>query len=143
MGFLDGLLGNVLGMARSDTTTGAGTGAGSGMLVAAALQLLQQNGGLEGLLGRLRQSGLGAQADSWVSTGQNLPVDADAICNALGNGPIGEIAQRLGVSNRDLAGGLANVLPGLVDRMTPHGTVPAEANDVISKALANLQGRTP
>lgn len=59
-------------------TTGAG-GAQQSPLMQVALQLIRQNGGLQGILGKFQQAGYGAQADSWVSTGQNLPTSADAL----------------------------------------------------------------
>jgi uncharacterized protein YidB (DUF937 family) len=80
MGLLDGIIGNVMGsMLGGDQTqsplgsilgglTGAST-AGGNPLLQIALSLLQQNGGLEGVLGKFRESGMGTQADSWVSTG--------------------------------------------------------------------------
>jgi uncharacterized protein YidB (DUF937 family) len=134
----DGLLGNVLG-----GMLGSGSGQQQNPLLRAALQLLQQNGGLQGMLGKFQQAGYGAQADSWVSTGQNMPIDADALQQVLGHGQLGQIAQQLGISRGDAAGELASLLPRLVDGMTPQGQLPDDHDDVVSKALAILQeGRT-
>jgi uncharacterized protein YidB (DUF937 family) len=136
MGLLDGLLGNVLGGVMGG---GAAAGQqGQNPLLQVALQLLQQNGGLQGVLGKFQQAGYGAQADSWVSTGKNLPIDAGALQQALGQGQLGQIAQQLGMSHGDAAGGLASMLPQLIDQMTPHGQVPDNHNDMVSQALAML-----
>lgn len=138
MGLLDGLLGNALG-----GMFGGGGSAQQNPLVQAALQLLQQNGGLQGILDKFQQAGYGRQADSWVSTGQNLPIDADALQQTLGQGQLGRIAQQLGMAHGDVAGGLAALLPQLVDTMTPQGQVPDGHHDMVSQALALLQrGRT-
>ncbi len=137
MGMLDGLLGNVLG-----GMLGGGGAAQQNPLVQAALQLLQQNGGLQGVLGKFQQAGYGQQADSWVSTGQNVPIDANALQQALGQGQLGQIAQQLGMSHGDVAGGLAALLPQLIDGMTPQGQIPDDHHDMVSQALALLRGRT-
>jgi uncharacterized protein YidB (DUF937 family) len=134
MGMLDGLLGNVLG-----GMLGGGSGQPQNPLIQAALQLLQQNGGLQAILGKFQQAGYGAQADSWVSTGQNMPIDANALHQVLGQGQLGQIAQQLGISHEDAGGGLASLLPQLIDTMTPQGQIPDDHHDMVSQALAILQ----
>ena len=130
MGLLDGILGNVLGgmmggasgagghsqINQQDNPLGAvlgrlGGGAASGALVALALQVLQQNGGVGGLVDKLRASGLGQHANSWVGTGANLPIDADQIQDALGGGTLGQLAGKFGLSPEQASGGLAQLLP--------------------------------
>jgi uncharacterized protein YidB (DUF937 family) len=137
MGLLDGLLGSVLG--------GMGGGAGNAMggaqqspLMQIALQILQQNGGVQGMLDKFHQAGYAEQAQSWVARGANQPLDPAALQNVLGQGQLGQIAQQLGVSHGDAAGGLAAMLPQLIDHLTPNGQVPADHNDMVSQALAML-----
>lgn len=138
MGLLDGLLGGLTG-----GTSGSGTAAHQqNPLLQIALQLLQQNGGLQGMLSKFQQAGYGAQADSWVSTGQNMPISADALQEVLGHGQLAQIAQQLGMSRGEAAGGLASLLPQMVDRMTPQGQVPADHNDIVAQALELLTRRT-
>ena len=136
MGLLDGLLDRVL--------QGSGTGStpqGGNPLVHLALLVLQQNGGIQGVLAKLQQAGLGATGQSWIGTGPNRPIDADALTQALGHGQLGALAQALGLQPQDAAGGLAQVLPQVVDHMTPQGEVPANTTDMIAQALAALQHR--
>jgi len=135
MGLLDGLLGRVL--------QGAGTNAGQGgnPLVHMALLLLQQNGGIEGVLAKLQQAGYGATGQSWIGTGANQPIDADALTRIFGHGQLGALAQSLGINPQDAAGGLAQVLPHVVDHMTPTGGVPDNTGDMIAEALSALQHR--
>ena len=138
MGLLDGLLGGLMG-----GMSGSGTAAQQqNPLLQIALQLLQQNGGLQGMLSKFQQAGYGAQADSWVSTGQNMPISADALQQVLGHGQLAQIAQQLGMSRGEAAGGLASLLPQMVDRMTPQGQVPADHNDIVAQALELLTRRT-
>jgi len=137
MGLLDGLLGGLM----------SGMAGGRGMqqqspLLQIALQLMQQNGGLQGILGKFQQAGYGAHADSWASTGQNMPIQADALSKVLGQGQLGQIAQQLGMSQGDAAGGLASMLPQLIDEMTPHGQVPDDHNDMVAQALELLTKKT-
>ena len=139
MGILDSLIGGILG---GGVATDASGQSSTNPLVAMALQLVQQNGGLAGIVGKFQQAGYGAQADSWVSTGQNLPISGDALSQVLGQGQLGQIAQQLGMSHGDVAGGLASLLPQLVDRMTPQGQIPGNHQDLVAQALSLLQQRT-
>jgi uncharacterized protein YidB (DUF937 family) len=102
-----------------------------------ALQLLQQNGGIEGLLDKFRQGGYADQAASWQGTGQNIPCRG-ALQEVLGSGAIGQIAQQLGMSHGETAGGLAQMLPQLIDQFTPNGEVPDNHDDIVAQALAML-----
>ncbi len=134
MGLLDGMLGNALdGLLRSQGAQAQNP------LVQMALQVLQQNGGITGVVEKLRSAGYGAQADSWVGTGANQPIPPAALQQALGSGTIGDIASRLGIGGGDAANGLASVLPGVIDKLTPQGSVPGNHADLVSKALAMLQ----
>ena len=136
MGMLDGLLGSIMGGMGGSTGSG---GQPQSPLLAIALQMLQQNGGIEGILGKFQQAGFGEQADSWVSTGQNMPIDPGALGQIFGQGELGQIARQTGMSHDEVSGGLADLLPGLIDKMTPQGQVPAESSDLVNQALAMLQ----
>ena len=131
-GLLDGLTGSMPG-------TGAGRAQGGNPLLMILLQLLQQNGGLGGLKGRMQQSGMEGQLQSWIGTGQNMPMSPDALSQIFGQEQLAQIAQQLGMSQQDAAGGLAQMLPNLVDEMTPQGQVPPNDNDLVSQVLSSLQ----
>jgi uncharacterized protein YidB (DUF937 family) len=90
---------------------------------------------------KLRQTGYGAQADSWVSTGANQSIPAEALQQALGSGQLGAIASRLGVSHDEAAGSLASMLPQVINQLTPQGEVPANHDDLVAQALSMLQNR--
>ncbi|MFN0089473.1 MAG: YidB family protein [Acidimicrobiales bacterium] len=81
-------------------------------------------GGLGGLIGKFTQSGMGAKAQSWVSTGPNEDLGADEVQQALGEDTIGRLAGDTGMSPDEVKGGLAGMLPGLVDQLTPGGQLP-------------------
>jgi uncharacterized protein YidB (DUF937 family) len=134
MGLLDGLLGSVMG-----GMFGGGQPQSSNPLLAIALQMLQQNGGLQGMLAKAQQAGYGEQVQSWIGTGSNLPIDSGALSQIFGQGQLGQIAQQLGVSRDEAAGQLAQTLPQVVDEMTPQGEIPANHSDLVNRALAILQ----
>jgi len=139
MGMLDGLLGSLMGGMTSDGTGGKPP---QSPLLLMALQVLQQNGGLQGMLSKFQQAGYGAQADSWVSTGQNQPIPADALSQVLGQGQLAQIAQQLGMSHGEAAGGLASMLPQMIDKMTPQGQIPDDHQDIVAQAMALLKSKT-
>ena len=134
MGMLDGLIGSALGGMMGTS----GSGQAQSPLLQIALQLLQQNGGVAGVLDKFRQGGYADQADSWQSAGQNMPLSGSALQEVLGSGAIGQIAGQLGMSHGDAAGGLAQMLPQLIDQFTPNGAVPDNHNDMVAQALALL-----
>jgi uncharacterized protein YidB (DUF937 family) len=103
---------------------GGGGSGGQPDLMRIVMGLVQQAGGLEGLLTKLQQGGLGEAAASWVSTGQNMPVSGQQIEGALGGNLLGPLAQQFGLDTGDLAGGLARMLPQVVDGLTPNGQLP-------------------
>jgi uncharacterized protein YidB (DUF937 family) len=96
-----------------------------------------QTGGLAGLLKRFQNQGLGGVISSWISTGQNLPVDKRHVENVLGADQIHQMAQSLGVSNRHVSATLAKLLPQVIDMLTPDGALPD--NNALPSRLAELR----
>ena len=122
MGLLDGLLGGLMGGQQQG---------GSNPLLQAALQMLagsNDGGGLGGLIRSFQNAGLDEQLKSWIGTGENLPISADQLASALGSDRIRDIAHQLGMSHGDVSGGLADMLPQMIDRLSPHGQLPDNHN---------------
>jgi uncharacterized protein YidB (DUF937 family) len=154
MGLLDGLIGDVLGSMLSGNQEsgqgqdplgsvlgrlGRGNQAQSGnLLLQLALSMLQQNGGLEGILGKFRESGLSQQAGSWVGTGQNMNISADQFQQVFGSSTISDLASRLGISEQEAGSEMAQLLPEVINRLTPEGQLPENSNDEIAQALSTL-----
>lgn len=84
-----------------------------------------QGGGLAGMLKAFEGNGLGHLVQSWIGTGQNLPVSADQIQKVLGDSHVRDLAAKLGIDPQQAAAKLAAILPTLVDKMTPGGQLPA------------------
>ena len=141
MGLLDSVLsaaaGSMMGGNQQQQPQAGGLGGlggllgglgGLGALLPVVVGMLgndSQHGGLGGLLEKFNQAGMGDAAKSWVGHGDNAPISGDQLGQVLGGDMMGDIAAKLGLSHGDAAGQLANVLPGLIDKLTPHGQVPA------------------
>jgi len=163
MGLLDSVIG-ALGQSRG---SGSGSsGGGQAALLQAVIGMLMQGGGqgggqggaqgggqatqagglgaalgglggLGGLVAQFTQHGMGEMVRSWVGSGQNLPVSPDQISQVLGNDTIGRLAQQLGLGQGEVAGQLSEMLPQVIDRMTPQGQLP-QGNDL--SALGDIDG---
>jgi len=107
-GGLGDLLGQVLG---------GGTGSGGGAALGAG-------SGLGGLLEQMQRAGFGDQAKSWVGKGQNMSISPDAIGQIFGQGGLDEIARHANLTPEQTSEGLSQLLPEVVDRVTPDGREP-------------------
>lgn len=129
MGLLDSVVGALAG----------GQSGGDNPLLAVVMQLLNnQPGGLAGLVQSFQQGGLGEIVNSWVSTGQNLPISPEQLQSVLGGGQLQQIAAQLGMSPEQASGSLAEFLPTVVDQLTPNGQLP-QGGDLLSQGLDALK----
>lgn len=133
MGLFDAVVGAVGSMGS------AGGGAGGADLMGVVGKLLQDSGGLAGLVQKFQQGGLGEVAQSWVSTGQNLPVSADQLGQVLGPDLLAKLGGGAG-GGSDLLGSLAQFLPQVVDQLTPGGELPAGGGTDVGALLGQLMG---
>jgi len=100
-----------------------------------------QPGGLQGLVQSFHDKGMGGLVSSWIATGPNPPVSADQIHQVLGSDQVNALAAKAGISP-DIAGSaIAQLLPGLVDKLTPNGSVPDHSNliEMASSMLKNFE----
>jgi uncharacterized protein YidB (DUF937 family) len=155
MGLLDSVIGALAGGTQGNT---AGAGGGQAALISIVLGMLTQRGGglgaeggvsgmggLGDLLARFQQAGLGDAAASWVGTGANQPVSPDQVEGALGSDLLSRIARQIGMPQGETAGQLSELLPQMVDRMTPNGRLPESGfneDDIAGfEGLDDLLGR--
>ena len=108
MGMFDGILGGVVGAEMATVVNG----------------LIQQHGGVQGIVNQLEQQGLGATVRSWVGTGANQAITPDQIHQAFGSDTVKALAAKVGLSPDVLAAKLSQVLPQAIDHLTPGGAVP-------------------
>jgi uncharacterized protein YidB (DUF937 family) len=85
-------------------------------------------GGLSGMLQSFQDKGLGGLVSSWVGTGQNLPISADQIQHVLGSEQVKELAAKAGISPDIASNALTQLLPTLVDKLTPTGELPQHSS---------------
>ncbi len=84
----------------------------------------QETGGLEGLIQAFNQKGLGDVISSWVGTGENAAITPDQVQEVLGSDVIQQLAEKSGVSIDAAKAQLAELLPSLIDKVTPEGKIP-------------------
>ena len=149
MGLLDqilgGMSGNVSGQSRMGDETGGGMGNALVALLPIVLSMLANRqgagmgggsslggmggaggaGGLGSLIEQMTRSGYGQQAASWVGTGTNEPLSPNAWSDVLGSDRLTAIATQAGLSEEQTRTGLSDLLPDVVDRLTPGGQMPA------------------
>jgi uncharacterized protein YidB (DUF937 family) len=133
MGFLDELSGGLVGKLFS--------GGDKNKLFESIIGIINnpQKGGLSGLVQMFQDKGLGDTVSSWISTGKNLPVSADQIKQALGSDQIQQISEHVGVSQEEASTGLADLLPEIIDKLTPDGKMPE--NDMLAQGLNILKSK--
>ena len=140
---LGGLLSKLGGSLGTGGAGGAGGGAGGGgALLAMVMMAVQSQGGVTALLDKFRQSGLGQHVDSWVGKGPNMPVTGDQVHQVLGSDAVNAMAAKLGVTPAHAGSTMAQILPELINQLTPSGQVPAEHHSLIEDGLKMLQGMT-
>jgi len=110
MGLLDSLGGTVRNVAA----------AAGPVLIAEALKQTNM-GNLQGIVNQLQQGGLGAQVQSWLGNGANMPVTADQLRAALGDERVQQLAAKFGVPTDQVLKLLADHLPNAVDQASPNG----------------------
>ena len=132
MGLLDSLLGGLGGKSQQPAT--GGTDAIAGVLSA----VLAQNGGVQGLMSKFSQGGLGEVFSSWVGTGENQPVSPSQVQSVLGSEQVQALAAKLGIDPAMASGLLAQYLPKVVDKLTPAGQVDPNAKMLGPRARAEM-----
>ncbi|MBC7601408.1 MAG: DUF937 domain-containing protein [Ramlibacter sp.] len=141
VGALSALVGGMLGrgspMGRG-RTLGANRGMLLAMLLPFAMRWVQRNGGVRGVLERFRQNGYGTHARSWLSTGANSPIEIEAIDSVVGREDVSVLARQLGVEESEISSGLAEILPEVVNQLSPEGIVPAEADEALEAGVSTL-----
>lgn len=128
MGFLDDgnnpIGGALLGLLNNESGRSEGTGYKSPSAV---------SGGLSELVQRFEQGGLGHVIHSWLGSDTNHPIGEDDLHQAVGSDTINRLSEQTGIPHGDLLPMLAQALPGIVDRLSPHNRVPNE--DEVSRTI--------
>jgi len=110
MGLLDGLLGGIVGAE----------------MATAVNNMIAKHGGLGNMVKEFQAQGLGGTIKSWISTGENLPISPEQLQKVLGSETMTNLAAKVGMTPEELSAKLSTVLPQVIDKMTPNGTIPAQ-----------------
>ena len=86
------------------------------------------SGGLGELLDRFKQNGQGDKAESWIGTGPNRPVAPNELEQAIGPEVLATLSKQTGLSQQELLARLSRELPDAIDKYTPQGRLPTEAD---------------
>ncbi|MGZ5010807.1 MAG: YidB family protein [Methylobacter sp.] len=97
-------------------------------LLSGSLGMLEKMGGIEGLIKKFQQSGMGDIAASWVGTGENKNIHPDQLTKVLGKDQIDAVAQQADIPESQGASVLSQVLPTMIDKLTPDGKPPESSN---------------
>ena len=98
-----------------------------GVMAGVVNSLIQQHGGVQGIVSQFEKQGLGPTVRSWVSTGANQPISADQVHQVFGSDMMGQLAAKVGMNPQELAQKLSQVLPQAIDKLTPGGQVPPKS----------------
>jgi uncharacterized protein YidB (DUF937 family) len=135
-----GLLDDVLGMAGMGNSAQSQQHAGTLSMIMEYINS-PQVGGIAGLQKMFQEKGLGGIVSSWISTGQNLPISADQLQNVVQGGALQNMASQSGMDMSQLTSVFSQLLPNVVDKLTPNGQVPdSNALSQMMKGLSAGQG---
>jgi uncharacterized protein YidB (DUF937 family) len=108
MGLMDGMIGGFLGVEMASLLNG----------------VISSQGGINGIVSKFEQGGLGPTVQSWVGRGPNAPISSEQIHSVLGADLMQQLSAKTGLSTQDLAHKLSEVLPVAIDKLTPNGVIP-------------------
>lgn len=141
-GGLEEIIGGLTGGGGGSDGRAGGMGGLLGTLLPALGGMLA-GGGLQQVLSGFQANGLSAQTDSWIGTGENEPISGEDVRKVVGNEELAKIAAQLGVSEDEAADAVAQVLPTVVDRISPEGHLAPESElESTFGALEQLGGET-
>jgi uncharacterized protein YidB (DUF937 family) len=129
MGLFDSIAKQVLGSAMGGQQEAATDALGG---------ILNQVGGLEGLLGKAKDLGLEKQVSSWISTGENETVEPAQIEKLLGADAVGGVAEKLGFNVQQVLPLLAQFLPMIIDQLTPKGQIEQGATSAAGLDMGSI-----
>ena len=131
------------GLGRDQGQSGSGMGNKGGalmlLLLPLAMQWVQRNGGIGGVLERFKSKGYSQQAASWVSTGENEELQPQAVNELMGTEELSRMSQQLGVSQEEVSSSMAQILPEMVNQLTPQGGVPDDGDEVLNRGASMLE----
>lgn len=131
MGLFDSIAGSMMGKLAG--------GSNANPMLQAGLDLINQYGGAEGVLNKLRESGLGDEVSSWLGQGANLPISLQQILQVFGQEAIKAMAHKFDLPADEFGSKLAEYLPKVIDKLSPDGKVPTSQVELMARAFSLLK----
>jgi uncharacterized protein YidB (DUF937 family) len=135
LGGMNPILMAVLGMLASRAVGGM---LGRGAQTTEPGEASAGSGGLDGLMEQFRRAGMGSAVESWVGTGRNEEINGEQLQEMLGKDQIADLARQLGIPEAEAGNQVAQVLPEVVDRLTPEGKAPGNGFGDIGSMIEQL-----
>ena len=129
MGLLDSIVGSLTGGEGQQNSLSQ---------LQAVWSWVQEQGGVEVLIQKFQQGGLGEILSSWLSNGSNQSVSHSDIQSAFSQQDLQSLADKLGTDVQGASGTLSEILPQLVDKISPQGEVHPEASGNTQNDLGSL-----
>lgn len=133
------MLDKIIGSVLSNALGGASQGQNSSVISDVLGSLLKSQGGMEGIFNQLQKGGLGELLESWIGTGNNQPMGSEQVTEVFGEETISDVARQAGVDSSQAQDILSQVLPNLIDMLTPNGREGGVSTDVLSRAAQQAQ----
>jgi len=130
-----GLLDDLVGSLRNNNGSGQGN---QFQQLMAIWNWVQEQGGVEVLLQKFQQGGLGQVLNTWIGSGNNQPVNSGEIQNALGQDQLQSLADKLGTDVNGASGTLAALLPQVIDKLSPQGHVDTSSTQDLGAMVDGL-----
>jgi len=117
-----------------------GQGQSNNPMVGQVLDMIKNHpGGITGLVESFHQNGLGGIISSWIGTGQNQPISGDQLQAVLGSSQVANLAAKLGMSPDQAKSAISQILPQVVDKLSPQGQLPQ--GGMLDTAMGMLKGK--
>ncbi|MCB5188849.1 YidB family protein [Methylobacillus caricis] len=131
MGLFDSIAGSMMGKLAG--------GSNSNPMLQAGLDLINQYGGAEGVLNKLRENGLDDEVNSWLGQGNNLPLSLQQVVQVFGQQAVTAMAQKFDLPADEFGSKLAEYLPKVIDKLSPDGKVPSSQVELMARAFSLLR----
>lgn len=130
MGLFDSIVGTVINQVAGNS---------GNPMIQAGLELINKCGGPQGVLEKLRGNGLGAEVESWLGSGSNLPLSAQQVVQVFGAELIKSMAAQFSMPSSDFSSKLAEYLPQAIDKLSPDGKLPGNQTELMARAISLLK----
>ncbi|GAB7564263.1 YidB family protein [Methylobacillus methanolivorans] len=130
MGLFDSIAGSVMNKVAGNS---------GNPMIQAGLELMNKSGGPQGVLDKLRANGLGAEVESWLGSGSNLPLSLQQVVQVFGAELIKSMAAQLSLPTDDFGRKLAEYLPQAIDKLSPDGKLPGSQAELMARAFSLIK----